>query len=90
MDTGDPQSASDLQHRDGVVSEDECGDLYESLIDDETAEYEMMHFAEILSETLADVEGDDERRRMVVIGTDSREAMDSKAYPQNHIGKIVA
>jgi len=90
-DQGPPRSALDLQKRDGLSSEDECGDVFLSLLDDETAEFEMEHFGEIASEELAadDVEGS--RRLQVIYGvidSDSREAMESKLWPQDQIGLI--
>jgi len=87
-DEGPPLSAFDLQERDGLVSEDECGDVFVDLIDEETAEYEMAHFGEIASEALAGQDPDG-RRRMVVIGDDSRESMGHSSWPQNQIGLIL-
>jgi len=88
-DSGPPRNASELQARNGVMTQDECGDLFVNLIDDETAEYEMEHFGELGSEALS-AEDDQAVRRMqdLIFDSDSREDMMSTSYPQSEVGLV--
>merc|ERR1719273_766620 len=71
------------------MTDDECGDLYESLIDDETAMFEMAHLAEIpLDETAGSVEEDDQVRRLRIFGADDRRWTTNRAWPQSTMGLV--
>ena len=56
---GAPKNVSELQDRSGLSEVDECGDVYVSLLDYETAEYDFAHYGEIESNATAsgDYEG---------------------------------
>eukprot|EP01084_Bolivina_argentea_P089780 161915_1 len=88
-DTGKPKNKDDLKKRDGLLNIDKCGDVFSDDMDDETAEDEMKHDDDKKDEERPPADdGTGERRRMKVIGDDSREQMTQRGWPQDQLGLV--
>jgi len=88
VDAGAPEDMFDLQQRYAVMTMDECGDLYESLLDDETAMYEMEHLEEVPVDIALEEDDQVRRRAMGVFGADERKYTTDLSWPQNVIGMV--
>jgi len=85
-DEGPPKDALDLKEQESFMAVDWCGDVTEDVLDDETAEDEIVHYGE--HEQQSTMDSDSATRRLKVIGHDSRKWMEDTSYPQSEVGKL--